>query len=197
MRLGLLSAAILSALACAATPAAATVKTSVESKSYEISGRNGSELLSAMDRRGPKHGFLTRAIAQTSYTVNWEIEWAQKNDTCRLKSALATLSIVYTYPKVSSKMSASLKKKWDRFYGGVKAHEETHGRLASQMVKAADKAIAGFTMKNDPGCRKAQSAIKRRVDAVYADYEARQVHFDKTEHEQGGAVDRLVRALQK
>ncbi|MBX3575816.1 MAG: DUF922 domain-containing protein [Rhizobiaceae bacterium] len=197
MRLLVHTVLVLAAVGWAVSPAAATVKTSVETKTYEISGRTGTELLSAMDRRGPKHGFLTRAIAQTSYTVNWEIEWAQKNGTCRLKSAVATLSITYTYPKVSGKMSSPLKKKWERFYAGVKAHEETHGTLASQMVKAADKAISGFAMKDDPGCRKAQAAIKRRVDGVYAEYEARQVRFDKTEHARGGAVDGLVRALSR
>ena len=53
---------------------------SVESKTvtYPISGSNGSELLDAMDRHGPKHGFLTRAIAQTSYTITWAIDWKEK-----------------------------------------------------------------------------------------------------------------------
>ena len=47
----------------------AAVSIKIKTATYPISGKNGIDLLDAMDRRGPKHGFLTRAIAQTSYTV--------------------------------------------------------------------------------------------------------------------------------
>jgi predicted secreted Zn-dependent protease len=171
------------------------VKTSVKTKNYSISGKDGAALLAQMDRRGPKHGFLTRAIAQTSYSVNWEIDWTRKNNVCRVKRAVATLSITYTYPEATGALSSQLKQRWARFMKGVRKHEEMHGTLATQMVKAADKAIAGFAMKNDPGCRKAQAAVKERVDEIYALYEAKQHRFDQAEHQSGGAVDSLVRAL--
>ena len=65
-----------------------------------ISGKNGNALLDAMDRRGPKHGFLTHAIAQTSYTIAWEIDWKEQAGSCRVANAAATLTITYTYPQV-------------------------------------------------------------------------------------------------
>jgi predicted secreted Zn-dependent protease len=185
------------ALTALAVPAAAAVKTTVKTTQYSISGRNGSELLNQMDRRGPKHGFLTRAIAQTSYTVNWEIGWANKGGTCRLREAKATLSITYIYPNATGPMSADLKKRWATFMKGVRKHEEMHGVIAQKMVKAADRAIAGFSTQNDPNCRRAQAAVKRKVDAVYAEYEAQQARFDRVEHRNGGGVDQLVRALKR
>ncbi|HTV68892.1 MAG TPA: DUF922 domain-containing protein [Rhizobiaceae bacterium] len=190
----LAAAAVFSAL-IASSPAGAAVKTSVKTKHYSISGKDGAALLAQMDRRGPKHGFLTRAIAQTSYTVNWEIDWTRKSDVCRVKNAVARLSITYTYPEATGALSPQLKQRWARFMKGVRKHEEMHGTLAAHMVKAADKAITGFAMKNDPGCRKAQNAVKRRVDEIYALYEAKQHRFDAVEHQPGGAVDSLVRAL--
>ena len=183
------------AVALMASPAAAAMKSTVNTKHYDISGKSGGALLQAMDRRGPKHGFLTRAIAQTSYTVGWDIEWARKNRTCKVSKATATLATTYTYPNVTGPVSAEMKKRWARFIKGVRIHEERHGAIAMQMVKAADKAVAGFVVKNDPSCRKAQAAVKRRVDEVYAEYEARQVRFDDAEHRPGGAVDGLVKGL--
>jgi len=180
-----------------ALPAAADVKISVKTKSYAISGKTGTELLAAMDRRGPKHGFLTRAIAQTSYGVSWEIDWVVKNNTCRVRSSEAKLTVTYTYPEVSGAMTADMAKRWARFFKGVKKHEEMHGTLARRMVAAADKAVTGFSVKNDPSCRKAQAAVKKRVGAIYADYEAKQFHFDDVEHRQGGSVEALVRALKR
>lgn len=192
-----IAVSIMLAALVASLPAHAAVKTSVKTKNYSISGKNGAALIAQMDRRGPKHGFLTRAIAQTSYSVNWEIDWTRKGDACRVKNAVAKLAIVYTYPEVSGALSPQLKQRWARFMKGVRKHEETHGSLAAQMVKAADRAITGFATKNDPGCRKAQAAVKRRVDDVYALYEAKQHSFDQAEHQPGGAVDGLVRALSR
>src|SRR4051794_41983530 len=60
--------------AALAGPPAITV--SVSRESYPIRGKTGDQLLEAMDRRGPKHGLLTRAIAQTRYSVGWDITWA-------------------------------------------------------------------------------------------------------------------------
>lgn len=175
--------------------ASAEVKVSVKRKNYDISGSNGAALLEAMDRRGPKHGFLTRAIAQTGYTVGWEIEWAMANGTCSVKNATAELAITYTFPRVANRLPPDLDRRWSRFMKGVRKHEETHGTLARQMVRAAERAVAGMSIRNDPDCSKSRRAVKRKVAAIYADYEARQVQFDGKEHRDGGRVEGLVDAL--
>ena len=82
-----------------AAPGAITV--SVNRESYLIRGRSGNQLLEEMDRRGPKHGLLTRAIAQTRYSVRWDITWAENNGGCRIETANAKLLITYTYPEVA------------------------------------------------------------------------------------------------
>ncbi len=58
----------------AGTTIAAAEQLEVRTKTYAISGKNGVELYQSMVRRGPRHGFLSRAIAQTSYTVEWQAE---------------------------------------------------------------------------------------------------------------------------
>jgi predicted secreted Zn-dependent protease len=178
-----------------AGPTLASVSVKAKTVTYAISGKDGEALLEAMDRRGPKHGLLTRAIAQTRYVVSWEIDWEEKDGACRIANAAAGLSITYSYPAVTSRMSPALQRRWTRFMAGVHRHEETHGRIARQMVSAAEKSVSAIRHSNDRGCRRTQAELKKRIAAIYAKYEARQVEFDNIEHAEGGNVERLVEAL--
>lgn len=175
--------------------ALAGVKVSVETKTYAVSGQTGEALIRAMDRRGPRHGFMARAIAQTRYAVGWEFEWSANGRTCRLKEALGTLDVAYSYPKLTGQASRDLRKRWARFMSGVTVHEEMHGKIARDMVRAADRALKGLAIRNDPSCRKALGEAKRRIEKVYAAFEAKQAEFDRVEHRDGGNVENLLRGL--
>jgi predicted secreted Zn-dependent protease len=183
------------ALAVSAPEAVASVKVTVKEQSYTISGRTGADLLAAMDRKGPRHGFLARAIAQTKYLVTWDLAWTESRKACRVSRADAQIAITYTYPKAGGDLSPEMRRRWARFLDGVRKHEETHGRLAAQMVRAAESSIVGLSIKNDPGCRKARKEVKRRVAEIYADYEDRQMRFDSREHGDAGNVEGLIRGL--
>jgi predicted secreted Zn-dependent protease len=188
-------AALLGACVGFAGTAFAKVKVIEQVKHYQITGTNGLALLRDMDGRGPKHGFLTRAIAQTAYSVAWKIEWAQTRGACRVKSVDGKLSVTYKFPQVAGKLSPHMQRRWRVFFAGVKRHERTHGDLARRMASATEKSIRKATVQNDPGCRKTRSKAKRLMADIYADYEARQVRFDVKEHSDGGAVERLIDAL--
>ena len=174
--------------------AAAGVKVSEKTRSYEIVGKSGAALLAAMDRRGPKHGFLTRAIAQTRYSVSWTIEWGETRTACRVKKIDGELDIIYTYPSTGS-LPTALDRRWKRFLAGVRKHEKAHGDMARQMARTVEKSIARLSVDNDRGCRRARAEGKRRMAAIYADYEARQIKFDTREHGDGGRVEGLIEAL--
>jgi predicted secreted Zn-dependent protease len=178
----------------AAGDAFAGVKVSEKTRGYEIAGRTGAALLAGMDRRGPKHGFLTRAIAQTRYSVSWTIEWGETRTACRVKSIDGKLDIIYTYPSASD-LPPGLERRWARFLAGVRKHERMHGDIARRMARAVEKSIAKVSVANDPGCRKARAEAKDRMTAIYADYEARQIKFDAREHREGGRVEGLIGAL--
>jgi len=190
------SARIVLFAACAAIAgeAAAGVKVSEKTRSYEIAGNTGAALLAAMDHRGPKHGFLTRAIAQTRYSVSWTIEWGETRTSCRVKSINGKLDITYTYPSANG-LPPGLERRWSRFLAGVKKHEKAHGDMARQMTRAVEKSASKFVAHNDPGCRKSRREVKERMTAIYAEYEARQIKFDAREHRDGGRVEGLIEAL--
>jgi len=185
---------VFSACVAVAGEAAAGVKVSERTRGYEITGRTGTALLAAMDRRGPKQGFLTRAIAQTSYSVSWRIEWVETRTACRVKSVDGELDITYTYPDARG-LPRGLQRRWARFLAGVKKHEKTHGDTARQMVRSIEKSVARVSVDNDPGCREARAEVKRRTAAIHANYEARQIDFDAREHREGGRVERLIDGL--
>lgn len=182
--------------ACVATAgaAAAGVKVSETTRGYEIAGKTGEALLAAMDRRGPKHGFLARAIAQTRYSVSWTIEWGETRTACRVTGIDGKLDIIYTYPAARD-LPPALQRRWARFVAGVKKHEKMHGDMARQMARTVEKSVGRVSVANDPGCRKARAEAKDRMTAIYANYEARQIRFDAREHREGGPVEALIDRL--
>ena len=183
-------------LACGAVvPALAGTSTTVSVETYPISGASGEALVAAMNRNGPRHGFLARAIAQTRYAVDWELRWRRSGRSCRLVESTARLSIAYRYPALSRTASPVLNKRWKAFMAGVRRHEETHGRIAREMVAAAHRSAAKVGFADDPSCRRAKAEVERRVKATYAVYEKRQLRFDEVEHRDGGKVDRLLGSL--
>lgn len=191
---------ILPLLAClpvffaGALPARADLQVTVETKTYPVTGRNGAALVTAMDRHGPRQGFMTRAIAQTSYTVDWGFQVERKDRACRLAGVEPTLHVIYILPEAKG-LSPRLLRRWKVFLRGVIVHEREHGRMAVAMVRAGVRAVSGLGFANDPSCNRARREAQRRADAVYAQYEVRQAAFDEVEHGEGGKVEKLVDAL--
>ncbi|PSJ61314.1 DUF922 domain-containing protein [Pseudaminobacter soli (ex Li et al. 2025)] len=170
-------------------------KVVVKTTTYPITGNSGPEIMRSMFRGGPTQGLQARAMAATRYDVKWDMNWDKNGGTCKLKGANATLFLTYNFPKLSTKVSPDLQSRWTKFMGGVRTHEQTHGRIAQEMVKAAEASVVGMTNDNDPGCSKTQSQARRQIQSIYAQYEARQRAFDAKEHQHGGNVDNLVSLL--
>jgi predicted secreted Zn-dependent protease len=197
MRLAILAACCVLSFG---TAASADIKLTVHVRTYDISGKTGAELVDAMDGLGPRHGYTTRAIAETSYAVHWDFDVARDKGGCRLRQAEGKIDLTYTFPLRTSAANPSLRRRWDRFMAGgfmagVREHEQTHGRIAMQMMRATERALAGLKRPGDWSCGGLRLEARRRSDAIYAEYEAKQNAFDAREHRDGGRVERLVDAL--
>jgi predicted secreted Zn-dependent protease len=200
MATGRISASVL--LTCIAGLAAggsanAAAKVAVKTEYYQISGKTGQALLDAMDRTGPKHGFLTRAIAQTRYSMHTTADWRQLNGVCRSHNVKVNLAITYVYPRPVAKFDARLARRWGHFMAGVVTHEKKHGQIAQEMAVAAARTISKMAVRDRPNCPNVQRLMKSKVNAVVAEYERRQERFDNQEHRNGGNIDRLVGGLLK
>ncbi|TIX22839.1 DUF922 domain-containing protein [Mesorhizobium sp.] len=198
MRLAVLAYLVAIGAVCGSAQAAsAGTRVLVMTRTYDITGITGLALMQAMDHKGPKHGFMTHAIALTGYTVDWDLDAGQDNGVCRMRRANGTLNLFYTFPRVASTATPALRKRWTRFFAGVRAHEETHGRIAREMMRATERSISGLRIADDRSCDKTRREAQRRIKATYAAYEAKQLAFDAREHRDGGRVEHLVAALIK
>jgi predicted secreted Zn-dependent protease len=180
---------------CCAASASADVEILVKTRTYDISGASGQALIAAMSRNGPRHGFMTRAIAQTSYTKEWDFDLTPVKGACVLKQAHGTLHLTFTYPRVTSTLPPALDKRWRRFFDGVRSHEETHAALATEMMEATEKSLTGLRVADDPQCSRTRRQAQRQVETIYDRYEVKQNAFDAREHREGGHVEYLAEAL--
>lgn len=177
--------------------ASAAPKVTTKTTTFPISGASGKALVGQLERKGPRHGYTSRAIAQTRYTMNTEADWTHADGICAVTKPKVRLDITYIYPRVEGPVSSSLKLRWSAFMSGIRKHEEVHGRIARQMAGEADRAVAGLRVSDGRSCGKLRAQMKRVVAAIVARHEERQRKFDNAEHRGGGNVEGLLKRLVK
>ena len=175
--------------------AAARADVSVKTKYYDIKGKTGLELFYDMNRKGPRHGFLTKAIAQTQFKTDIKGDLVHSNGVCRTRGAEMVMQITYVYPRPVDKLDSSLARRWKKFQASNIVHEEMHGRLAKKMVADVNRAMRGFKLADGQSCRKANAKLMKELDRIIVAYNKSQVDFDKREHRDGGPVEKSVLAL--
>lgn len=184
----LVAAAI--SLIAATAPLRAADDVTVEEKTYAISGATGAELYASIGARGPKG-----AIAHTSFSLRWSRKYDQKGGSCRLVSMRPLLSIVYTLPKPSGRLPASVQSRWTIFSDGVRGHEQEHGRMIRDFVDGAGAALVGSTSADDPKCDELKQSVSSHLKQALLAHRERSRGFDRVELVAGGAVHRLILAL--
>jgi predicted secreted Zn-dependent protease len=161
---------------------------------YAISGTTGVELLRDMSRRGPRQGFLTRAIAQTRYETSADGRLRHAGGVCRFEGGVS-LKITYIYPKPGNALDRDLARRWRIFQADNERHEKAHGRIARELAVELDRRLRAFAMADGPSCWKATAALKRERETLFDLYEKKQIAFDLKEHRAGGPVDRSIEVL--
>ena len=138
----------------------------------------------------PQARLLTRAIAQTRYSVGWDIDLGRKSGVCRVESADGKLLITYTYPEVAGGVPPALKSRWATFMRrrGASRGEPWHASPATwwPAPNGRSPSSPSATIRDAP---RPGPRPKRRIDATYAEYEQRKLPFDAREHRAGGHVD--------
>ena len=180
-----------------ATDANAQARVSETTKFYKINGKTGMELLWDMNRKGPKHGFLTKAIAQTQFKTKFLGEVKYSNGYCSSRGGGYALTITYVYPQPEKPLSGVLAKRWRAFQATNVVHEKEHGRIAKKMANAVARKVRGFKAADKPGCRQSMAKLGREIDALIDAQNAEQAAFDKKEHRNHGPVEKSILALVK
>lgn len=169
--------------------------TAVEvTKPYAIAGRTAPELYASIGARGPQIGG-GRVIAHTTFKLTWTRNYQPQASSCVLVSAVPKLTIIYTLPKPSAPLPPAVNAKWQIFIAGVAAHEKVHGGYIRDMVHEIEALSIGFTVADDPDCRKIRIELTQRLGEISARERQRNRDFDTVEMGPGGNVQQLILAL--
>lgn len=163
-------------------------------KSYAVSGTTGPELYASIGERGPLIG-KTRTIALTNWELKWRRDYQPDGSACVLRSAIPFLTISYSLPKASAKLTGPAAANWKTFSDGIAAHEKMHGRDIIAMVNEIIAATVGLRVDNDPDCNAIRVQVLQRVKDANETYKAKSRAFDGVEMADGGNVHGLILAL--
>ncbi len=161
---------------------------------YAITGQTAPELYASIGARGPALG-TGRVIAHTTFKLTWTRNYQPQASSCVLVSAVPKLTIIYTLPKPSSPLPPAVNAKWQAFIAGVAAHEKVHGGFIRDMVHEIEATSIGFTVADDPDCRKIRVELTKRLGEISARERQRNRDFDTVEMGQGGKMQQLILAL--
>ncbi len=167
---------------------------SEEVKAYAITGRTGMELYQSIGERGPQVG-PGRVIAHTTFKLTWTRKYERQGSACTLTSAKPKLIITYTLPKAPNDLPAATRASWDTFIAGVRTHERWHGETIIEMVKEIETLSNGFSVPDDPGCKKIRPELTVRLGELSNRQRQRGRDFDRVEMSEGGNVQQLILKL--
>ncbi len=194
-RMALVAALAATLLTASGAEAVAKPKITEKTEYYRISGKTGRDLLRDMNRRGPRHGWLTKAIAQTRYETRTFGDMVGENGKCRVRGGGVSMTITYIYPQPREKLSREMARRWKFFQADNVRHEKTHGRIAREMAAALETRIKGFETSGDRRCWAAKVRLERETRAIFDAYKKKQAAFDEREHRDGGSVDKSIAVL--
>lgn len=178
-----------------AKPALAEWKAAEKVVTYPVSGANGIELYEAIGRNGPVIGQGVRAIAHTTFKLLWSRDYQPRGGACVLASARSSLTIIYTFPKPSGRLSPEMQRKWEVFIAGIRKHEAVHGDNIRALVREIERVSVGLRVEDDPGCRKIREELQAKLKVLSDERLAKEAAFDRVEMSEGGNVHRLILAL--
>ncbi|CAN7490110.1 DUF922 domain-containing protein [Mesorhizobium amorphae] len=166
-------------------------------EAYAIAGQTAPELYASIGERGPLIGKdvvgkKVRVIAHTNFKLTWTRDYRPEGGACVLKTARPKLIITYTLPKPAGPLPAELQKRWDAFAAGLAAHEKVHGGQIVDMVQKIEALSVGFTVANDPGCKKIRTELTTRLSELSQAQRQASRDFDRVEFGPGGNLQQLV-----
>lgn len=166
-------------------PASAQEMPAIQQKTYSVSGSTGMELYQSIGQNGPNGG---GHVAQTSFKLTWKRLFDERGGDCYLVHAKPQLTMTQTYPRPSGKLSADMRRRWDKFIAETRVHEETHARMITEMVRSTEASLQGMMEQDDRSCAKVKKSVAARIDEGYQAHRARSRAFDKTELGFGGRM---------
>jgi predicted secreted Zn-dependent protease len=179
-----------------ASPALAKARITEKTQYYEISGKTGFELLLDMNRRGPRHGFLTKAIAQTRYETRPDGRFVHEKGCLPDQGRRGHDEDHLRLPQAAGDARQGSRPALEALSGRQRpATSRPMAASPKDFAAELDSYVRGFAVKDGASCWKALSRFERELAALYAGNKKKQAAFDLKEHRDGGPVDKSIRVL--
>ncbi len=198
LRYGLLALAMVAMTVTTYIPAQARVIIKEKTRYYNVTGKNGPELMRSITRRGPNVRGTGHAIATTGISIRVRnVKPKLTRRKCRIASADVLLTLTYTYPRWrnSRRAPAKVRKEWDKFLARVVVHEKTHGRISKEFVRDLEKKILQISGRVSKGCSDFGKSSRRAIERLERRSQRRHVRFDRREGRASSRIRRLQARL--
>ena len=162
------------------TAAMAEVRSSTQSRSYNVGGATARSLVSYMRSR-PFHGSNGDAVANIRPSYALSVATRQSGSVCRASKVTLNMRFVMTLPRAqsASAMSASTRSAWNAFVAFTRRHEETHRSI---YVQCGNNFVAKAERMTASNCGALQASIRKLLEREKSACESRQRAFDRSDY---------------
>src|SRR5690606_32282879 len=122
-------------------------------------------------RKGPSHGAIGRAIAETRYVLDYHYDIQAGQGRCHVVKPAVKLMITFVFPRLAGEQTPELRQSFDSFVVGARSHEQGHAQIAIEMAHAAKRALsqASYPLGRS-GCKGLDDAVDREMQRIFTSY---------------------------
>ncbi|MCB1500169.1 MAG: DUF922 domain-containing protein [Bauldia sp.] len=160
--------------------ALAEVRSSTQTRAYNVGGTTARSLVSYMRSR-PFAGSHGDAVANIRPTYALSVATRQSGSVCRASKVTLNIRFVMTLPRAqsASAMSASTRWAWNAFAAFSRRHEETHRSI---YVQCGNSFVAKAERMTASNCGALQASIRQLLEREKKACESRQRAFDRSDY---------------
>lgn len=172
-------AAVFSVLAfmLGAGEARADVKLDVTYSTYQLRGLSRETIHQDLHRVAQRHGALLIEGEMTDHW-DWNFRFAPTENSCRVISDEIILKLNILLPTWEDQMRAdpALSSAWDNYFRELKAHEDSHKKIAVEAAEKISKVTHGATATGS--CAALEQSLNRAANQIVESAEKAQDRFD-------------------
>jgi predicted secreted Zn-dependent protease len=144
----------------APVPGARLERSELDTITYDIEGRTGSELRASLNQRGPEDE-SGRHDAYTKWFVRWFYDYERAERQCSLKNVRATIEVKYTLPRWPDE-NPEVGPRWQAYLAALRAHEKGHMQNGIDAARFIVSAIQAMPLL--PDCDAAGAAANAKAN---------------------------------
>lgn len=168
---------------CQATAVVAEPTVNVQYRYYSIYPRTKWDLNRELDQRSPIIYQGRKFRGFTNWQVQWNYQWWQTAQSCKITSVNVRLDVIYTLPRIpdNHNADAEARRVFNGYFAALMRHEQNHktsGLLAARAIEKALQDLPAF-----PTCAQLESTANQVGNQLVERYRQRDRDYDRaTDH---------------